>query len=180
MNRHDIRFQPLLLILLCTLPFSLTAEVKLLTDNGFTVQNSIAVEKDPEAVYHAMKLVGQWWNPDHSWSGQPANLYLDARPGGCFCEHLPDGGGVTHLRIIHLKPGEQIRFDGALGPLQGMAINGRMLWMIEATESGSTITFTYHVIGFMEGGFEGLAPAVDGVVSEQLMRLGAFVTAPVE
>ncbi len=21
-----------------------------------------------------------WWNPDHSWSGQAANLYMDARP----------------------------------------------------------------------------------------------------
>lgn len=168
------------LMTLCALPAAISAEVKLLSDNGFTVQHSVAVERDPEAVYHAMKLIGQWWNPDHSWSGEPDNLYLDATPGGCFCERMPDGGGVTHLRIISLKPGEQINFDGALGPLQGMAANGRMIWKIEATEAGSTITFTYHVMGFMEGGFEGLAPAVDGVVGEQLMRLGAFVSAPVE
>lgn len=168
------------LMTLCALPAAISAEVKLLSDNGFTVQHSVAVERDPEAVYHAMKLIGQWWNPDHSWSGEPDNLYLDATPGGCFCERMPDGGGVTHLRIIYLKPGQQINFDGALGPLQGMAATGRMIWKIEATEAGSTITFTYHVMGFMEGGFEGLAPAVDGVVGEQLMRLGAFVSAPVE
>jgi hypothetical protein len=91
---------------------------------------------------------------------------------------LPDGGGVEHLRIIYLAPGKQIRFDGALGPLQGMAVNGRMLWQIEEAESGSTITFTYHVTGIMEGGFEGLAPAVDGVIGEQLTRLGEFLAAP--
>lgn len=178
MNLRMLR--SLVLVALCALPAAISAEVKVLSGDGFTVQHSIAVEKDPEAVYHAMTLIGQWWNPDHSWSGQPANLYLDATPGGCFCEHLPDGGGVTHLRIIHLQPGQQIRFEGALGPLQGMAVNGRMLWRIEAAESGSTVTFTYHVMGFMEGGFEGLAPVVDGVIGEQLTRLGAFVTAPVQ
>ncbi len=73
-----------------------------------------------------------------------------------------------------------IRFEGALGPLQGMATRGRMTWKIDATETGSTITFTYHVNGFTEGGFEGLAPAVDGVIGEQLSRLGAFVSAPVK
>jgi hypothetical protein len=88
---------------------------------------------------------------------------------------LPDGGGVEHLRIIYLAPGSQIHFEGALGPLQNMATHGRMVWKIEPAESGSTITFTYHVTGFMEGGFEGLAPAVDGVVGEQLSRLGGYV-----
>jgi hypothetical protein len=46
-----------------------------------------------------------------------------------------------------------------------------MIWKIEATETGSTIRFTYHVHGFMDGGFAGLAPAVDGVIAEQLTRL---------
>jgi len=161
-----------------SLPFAALASVNVVTPGGFTVEHSAPVAADNDAVYEAMQKIGQWWNPDHSWSGQPSNLYMDARLGGCFCERLPDGGGVEHLRIIYLAPGKQIRFDGALGPLQGMAVNGRMLWKIAEAGSGSKITFTYHVTGFMEGGFEGLAPVVDAVIGEQLLRLGEFLAAP--
>lgn len=164
----------------CLQPFLLAAEVVTLADGGFTVRHTITVTRTPDDVYAAIKNIGQWWNPDHSWSGESDKLYLDARLGGCFCERLADGGGVEHLRIVYLAPGKEIRFDGALGPLQGMAANGRMLWNIEAAEPGSKVTFTYHVTGFMEGGFESLAPAVDGVISEQLNRLGSFLAAAVE
>jgi len=53
-----------------------------------------------------------------------------------------------------------------------MAVEGRMIWKIEATAEGSRISFTYHVHGFLQDGFAGLAPAVDGVIGEQLARLG--------
>lgn len=162
------------------MPLALAAEVTAVSDAGFSIKHTVSVEKDPDTVYQAMTRIGQWWNPDHSWSGQPDNLYMDASIGGCFCERLPNGGGVEHLRIIYLAPGKQIRFDGALGPLQGMATTGRMLWVIDPTDSGSDITFHYHVMGFMEGGFEGLAPAVDGVVGEQITRLGGFLASPTE
>ncbi len=167
-----------LIALILAVPVVLHAEVLAVTDNGFSVQHGITTKAGPEAVYEAMTRIGQWWNPDHSWSGQPANLYMDARPGGCFCERLPDGGGVEHLRIIYLAPGQKIHFDGALGPLQGMATTGRMVWLIEAGEHGTKVTFTYHVIGFMEGGFEGLAPVVGGVIAEQLDRLADLLASP--
>lgn len=170
----------LALIALCALPVGLAAEVKFQSDNGFTVKHEIVVEASPSSVFGAMKNIRQWWSPDHSWTGEAANLYMEAGLGGCFCEHLPDGGGVEHLHIVYFAPGRQIRFDGALGPLLGLPTHGRMIWNIEEGEEGTGITFTYHVMGFMEGGFEALAPAVDGVVGEQLTRLGAFVSAPVE
>lgn len=177
MTNKNMRF---LLLTLCALPLSLAAEVKTLNDGGFTVSHQITVAAGPDAVYSGVQKIGQWWNPDHSWTGQAANLYLDAKPGGCFCERLPDDGGVEHLRIIYLAPGKQIRFDGALGPLMGFPLSGRMIWSWEATGDGTAITFTYHVHGFMEGGFEGLAPAVDGVIGEQLTRLGAFLSTPTQ
>jgi len=146
-----------------------------MNEGGFTSQNTAQVSADPAAVYEAIGDIGKWWNPNHGWTGDANNFYFDARIGGCFCEKLPDGGAVEHLRIIYLAPGKEIRFEGALGPLQGLPTSGRMLWKIEPTESGSTITFTFHVFGFMQGGFEGLAPAVDGVVGEQLSRLAALL-----
>jgi hypothetical protein len=119
--------------------------------------------------------IDQWWNGDHSWSGDASNLYMKTEAGGCFCEHLPNGGWVEHLRIIYLSPGQEIRFEGALGPLQQMAVQGRMIWKVAAVENGSKVSFTYHIHGFYEGGFAGLAPAVDGVIGEQLTRLGEHV-----
>lgn len=168
---------PLMAFLAAVFPQLSKAEVKAVTDSGFTVQHGIVTSADPETVFDAMTRIGEWWNPDHSWSGQADNLYMDAKPGGCFCERLP-GGGVEHLRIIYIAPGKQIRFDGALGPLQGMAATGRMVWTIEAGEAGTSVTFTYHVIGFMDGGFEGLAPIVGGVIAEQLDRLAVLLNAP--
>jgi len=159
-------------LVLCASP-ALRAELVHSGENGFTVRHSLITAAEPFVTYRTMTAhIDQWWNPDHSWSGKAANLYLDAEPGGCFCERLPDGGFAEHLRIIYLAPGSEIRFSGALGPLQSMAVDGRMIWKIEAAEDGTRVTFTYHVIGHPEGGLAGIAPAVDGVIGEQLQRLG--------
>ena len=156
---------------LILLPLSLSAEVSNLNDNGFTSTNTAEVTASPAEVYAAMQNIGSWWNPAHGYTGDASNFYFEPGLGGCFCERFPDGGGVVHLEIIYIAPEKEIRFEGALGPLQGLPTHGRMLWNITPTDSGSTITFTFHVTGFMEGGFEGLAPAVDAVVGEQLTRL---------
>jgi hypothetical protein len=156
------------------LSFSLSAAAEVIDsgENGFSVSHSIEIPAQPSMVYQTMTVaIDEWWNGDHSWSGDAANLYLKPEIGGCFCERLPNGGRVEHLRIIYLSPGQEIRFDGALGPLQKMAVNGRMLWKIEAIDCGSKVSFTYHVNGFLEGGFVALAPAVDAVIGEQLSRL---------
>jgi uncharacterized protein YndB with AHSA1/START domain len=157
-------------------PPSGRAEVLEILPGGFAVQHVAEVSADAEAVWQAMMYrIEDWWNPEHSWSKDAANLYIDARLGGCFCERLPQSGGaVEHLRIIYLEPPKRVRLDGALGPLVEMPVQGRMIWSIEATEGGgSRITFSYRVHGALEDGFAGLAPAVDGVIGEQLQRLTA-------
>jgi hypothetical protein len=169
----------LLLTLACTTAWAapLAAELTVSDEHHFTTRHELLTAAEPDAVFRVMTAwIGQWWNPAHSWSGDGGNLYLEAEPGGCFCERLPDGGFAEHLRIIYLAPASQIRFDGALGPLQTMAVQGRMTWSIEATEPGSRVTFTYHVFGHPEGGLTGIAPAVDGVIGEQLQRLGERLT----
>lgn len=152
---------------------ALHAEITHSGDHGFTTAHSLTVPAEPFVVYRTMTShVDQWWSADHTWSGDAANLYMEVEQGGCFCERLPDGGRVEHLRLIYFAPGSELRFDGALGPLQTMAANGRMTWAIEAAGEGSKVTFTYKVFGHPEGGLSGIAPAVDGVIGEQLARLG--------
>lgn len=160
------------------------AEVTEAGDSSFTVSHTVSTPATPQKVWAAMtQRISEWWHPDHSWSGDAANFYVRAELGGCFCERLPgaDGqpdGGVEHLRIIYIKPGEVIRFDGSLGPFMDMPAQGRMSWAITpAAEggTGSTITFTYRVHGYMDGGFAGLAPVVDGVIGQQIQSLQALL-----
>ena len=165
----------LALALALIVPGSLQAEVTRSGDEGFTVRHMLTTAAEPLIVYRTLTdHIDQWWNPAHSWSGDASNLYISTGSvgGDCFCERLPDGGHVEHLHIIYLAPGAEIRFSGALGPLQTMPVDGRMLWKIDATEGGSQITFTYHVFGHPEGGLGEIAPAVDAVIGEQLQRLG--------
>jgi hypothetical protein len=151
----------------------LQAEITHPTEHGFTVRHSITTNAEAFVIYRTMTShIDQWWSGDHSWSGDAANFYMEVEMGGCFCEKLPDSGRVEHLRIIYFAPGKELRFEGALGPLQAMAAQGRMIWKIEPAEPGNTVTFTYKVFGHPEGGLTAIAPAVDGVIGEQLTRLG--------
>lgn len=166
------------LMILTVIALPLRAELTYLGEHSFTVNHSTETTADPFFVYRTMTShLNEWWNADHSWSGDAANLYMKTERGGCFCERLPNDGRVEHLRIIYLAPGEELRFDGALGPLQTMAVQGRMVWKIEATENGSKVTFNYKVFGHPEGGLADIAPAVDGVIGEQLKRLGQRLNA---
>ena len=173
----NTKFLSGLIMLSLSLPLACRAEVSNIAANGFTIRHTVATGATGDIAWKTMtRHVDEWWNPEHSWSGSAANMYIEPKVGGCFCERLPgegeERGGVEHLRIIYLDPGREIRFDGALGPLQAIAVQGRMIWRIDTdADTGSTIAFTYMVHGFLDGGFAGLAPAVDGVISEQLERL---------
>jgi hypothetical protein len=168
--------QVMLCILFAT-PWTCQAEVLEVTSGGFSISSTVSTSATPTITWKTMiHHISEWWHPDHTWSGDAKNLYMEAELGGCFCENLPldtqgGGGGVEHLRIIYYNPNREIRFDGSLGPLQTLSVQGRMIWKIEASETGSEITFSYMVHGSSAGGFEGIAPAVDSVVRQQLDRL---------
>jgi hypothetical protein len=153
-----------------------SAEVKSISDRGFAVYHEVTTPSAPGAAFNAMvRDVSKWWESAHTWSGSAGNLYFDAQLGGCFCERLPDGGGVEHLRIIYLAPAKEIRMRGALGPLQQMGLQGAMTWKLETVANGTRITFEYIVNGHLPGGFEGLAPVVDGVIGAQLGSLANYL-----
>jgi len=144
--------------------------------NGFTVRSTIRVGKPAAAVYAALtQRVAEWWNPDHSWSGEAKNLSIDARPGGCFCEKLPNGGGVQHMMVIYADPGKRLRMSGGLGPLQTMGVAAT--WSFEFVEvaGGTSVDAIYTVGGYAKGGLAPLAQSVDAVTRGQLDRLEAFL-----
>ena len=88
----------------------------------------MTIQASPENVYAALTgKVGSWWNPEHTYSHDSRNLSIDARPGGCFCEKLDNGGGVEHMKVVLAWPGRMLRMTGALGPLQGSGLAGSMI-----------------------------------------------------
>lgn len=154
------------------------AEVKSSAAGGFEVQSKALVAASPADAYAALVKIGDWWDPAHSYSGKPANLTLNARVGGCFCEKLDGGGTVEHLRVVQARPGVLLRLQGGLGPLQAQAVVGTMSWTFKASERGTEISQTYVVGGYVSGGAEKLAPLVDKMLADQLARLQQRLSAP--
>jgi uncharacterized protein YndB with AHSA1/START domain len=146
------------------------------TPTGFLVKFEVSVNAPSAKVYDALvKQIGSWWNPEHTYSGDAKNLSIDARSGGCFCEKLPNGGAVEHLRVVYIAPREVLRLSGALGPLQASGVAGSMTWKLTGAGDNTRAQLTYSVGGFIDGGFEKVAPGVETVLREQFDRLKLFV-----
>ncbi len=159
------------------------AEVTNTADNGFTVQHQTVISGDTEAVWKAMIAPSRYWSGDHSWSGNAENFYLVPQAGGCFCELIrttsddnikSSDGSVQHMRVIYAHNNKMLRLSGALGPLQGEAVTGTLTMLLQPQGAATVARFTYKVGGYMEFPVDQIAPAVDGVIGEQLARLAAL------
>jgi uncharacterized protein YndB with AHSA1/START domain len=142
---------------------------------GFATAGSVTIAASPDRVWDEMVKPAHWWNAEHSWSGNAANLTLDPRAGGCFCEALPSGGSVEHMRVIYADRGRLLRMTGALGPLQGEGLAATLTVKLQPVAAATRFTWTYKVGGYTDLALAQIAPAVDGVVSEQFHRLASFV-----
>jgi uncharacterized protein YndB with AHSA1/START domain len=151
------------------------AEVLESTASSFLIRHEIAVTAPPDKAWAAFLDIAAWWNPSHSYSGTAANLSLDARAGGCFCEKLANGGSVEHMRVVMVMPGQAFRMAGGLGPLQASALAGSMTFAFAPANGGTKVQLTYGVGGFMQGGADKMAKPVDGVLAEQMRRYQLLV-----
>lgn len=152
-----------------------SAEVVSASSNGFEVRETLSVEKPPAEAFAAFARIGSWWSGEHSFSGNASNLTLELQPGGCFCERLPNGGGVEHMHVTYVDPGKRVILTGSLGPLLFLSTTGVMDVQFEPAGAGTKVTLDYRAAGFFNGGADKIAPAVDGVLREQLTRLKAYV-----
>jgi uncharacterized protein YndB with AHSA1/START domain len=152
------------------------AEVIETSETGFLVRNAELINAPPLKVYSALiERIGSWWDPDHTFSGDSRNLSIEPKAGGCFCERLPDNGGVRHLTVVMLSPGKELRMTGALGPLQEDGLAGSMTWRLSEAAGSTRVELTYSVGGYRPGGLRGIASPVDSVLRGQLLRLKSFV-----
>ena len=153
------------------------AEVVTASANGFEVRETVNLVVPPELALSAFGELPQWWDPEHTYSGDAANLSFDLRPGSCFCERIPGGGGIEHMRVTYLDPGKQVVLTGSLGPLLYEATTGVMDVKVKRVAGGSQLVLDYKVAGFANGGGEKLAGTVDEVLAGQIKRFRAYVTA---
>jgi uncharacterized protein YndB with AHSA1/START domain len=172
-----MRLIPVVIVLAVSLGASAFAEVRETRENAFAVEIVMMVELPPAAAYRASTQVSRWWDPQHTWSGSAKNLSLEPRAGSCFCERLPAGGSVQHGRVIFAKPGELLRLDAALGPLQEMPVTGVLSFQFAPDGPGTRITMNYRVAGGLTMDAARLAPLVDQVMGVQLGRLRDFANA---
>lgn len=148
-----------------------SAEVIESSHGGFATRDVAVVAADRQTVWNALIHPEDWWS--HTWSDDSANLRLDARAGGCFCETIPATGGwpagsVEHMRVIMVMPGSTLRLVGSLGPLQSEGLTGTLTVTLADEGEGTRITWDYITGGearFDPGQF---GPVVDGVQSEFL------------
>lgn len=172
MKKSLFRFSCLFLLLAT----SARAEVTDAEAVGFTTVNEVLIDASVEATWRAaINDVGQWWNSDHTISGDASRMSISAVPQGCFCEDLDGGAGVVHLSVSMVSPGSVLRLTGGLGPLGLMGVSGNMTWEFEALEDATKVTFTYVVGGYRPGGLDNLSEPVDYVIGEALARFKAFV-----
>jgi len=150
------------------------AETSGVSPAGFTVTLGRDIKAPPHQVFTALGQVGSWWTGAHTWSGKASNLSLALDAGGCFCERW-EGNSVMHGQVIMLKPDSMVRLQTSLGPLQAMAVNGVLTIQEQGKDGGTALKLTYKVVGNSDSALDQLAPAVEGVLNEQLKRLALFV-----
>jgi uncharacterized protein YndB with AHSA1/START domain len=148
------------------LPAIAFAEVKQSSADGAIVEHRYQIAATPERAWDVLVHPERWWPADHTWSGDPANLRLIAEAGGCFCENW-GMNGVEHGRVVMSLPGKQLRFRGALGPLQELAATGLLKVTLAAKDGGTEAVVTYRLSGDASQRLDTIAPAVDRVIGEQ-------------
>ncbi|KLI63555.1 SRPBCC family protein [Aurantiacibacter marinus] len=149
---------------------------------GFASSHSVIVAADRSAVWEELVHPEQWWS--HTWSNDSANLHLESRAGGCFCESLPANGdwaagSVEHMRVVMVMPGTMLRMSGSLGPLQSEGLVGTLTVTLSEDDGGIRITWDYIAGGQARFPVAQFGPVVDGVQAEFLgdlvNRLGGAV-----
>ncbi len=149
------------------------AEVAETGPQGFRLKTVRRIAAPPAKVYAALGEIGRWWSNSHTYSGKAENMTIALAPGACFCEALPNGGGVQHGRVVAAMPGAMVRLDAALGPLQDEGVSAALTFSLKAAGEGTELTATYHV-GGARAGLAPMAPIVDGVLTEQVNRLKRY------
>jgi uncharacterized protein YndB with AHSA1/START domain len=136
-----------------------SAEVKAAEKGKFRVEQELILPATPNEVYDAVTGdISGWW--DHSFSGHPKKLYIEARPGGGFYEIFDDAGnGALHATVIYADRGKRLRYTGPLG-FGGNAIDLVTTYDLAAVEGGTKFHLTVTAAGDVDEKLAGITDSV--------------------
>ena len=165
-----------LILLALAVPALALAEVADSSASGFTVRINLTIQAPPDAVYRRLvRNIGDWWNPAHTYTGDSHNLTIEEKPMGCFCEKLPNNGGVRHMEVVNVAPGKTLVMSGALGPLQSMAAAATLTIQLSPVDGATRLAVTYAVSGYLPAGMNSWAGPVNEVLTGQFTRLKNYI-----
>lgn len=158
------------------------AEVVETSADHFVTRDEAVVKATTKATWLALISPGDWWDDDHTWSGDASNMSITPQGGGCFCERIPAvesessvglAGSAEHMTVVLAQPEKVLRMRGGLGPLQSEPVDGVLTITLQpdAASEGTKIVWEYIVGGHMRFPVEKISHAVDGVMSQQLAHL---------
>lgn len=149
-----------LLIIIFSISFAQKKEESEIKYDVFSFIKQVTLPGTPVEIYDAATGdISGWW--DHSFSENPKEFFIEARPGGEFREIFDDqGNGVLHATVIYADRGRLLRFDGPLG-LSGLAIQFVTSFSFEPAGSDSTLFIvSVHAAGEMNSNLPGVVESV--------------------
>lgn len=150
------------------------AEVEASGASGFSLILNTTVPVPPKDAYKRFVQVKSWWSPEYTASGAARTLKLDAKPGGCLCEKLPDGGFMRHFQTARSDPGALLVLSNGMGPLNAIGAQGSLQVEFKPQGSGTAVTLRYMAFGYSVNGWGGYAPQSDRIWQTQLQRYATF------
>ncbi|WP_084397984.1 SRPBCC family protein [Henriciella aquimarina] len=148
------------------------AEIVAASPSHYTLKHEAMSTLSPEDMWERLIQPETWWSPDHTWSGDAANLSLDPQAGGLWQEAW-EGSSVAHGTVLTVMEGKMLRLDAPFGPLQGMGVTVIWTITIKPDGNGSHVTFEEVANGAQASALDQIAPAVDAVKQEAITRLTA-------
>ncbi|WP_019960867.1 SRPBCC family protein [Woodsholea maritima] len=109
--------------------------------SAFTVEIAAPIEEVFEA---ATGDVTAWW--DHSFATDPAQIVIEAHPGGHFYEVFEAGktDGAIHADVIYVQRPTLLRLHGPLG-LSGRSYDLVSTWQLAPGQSDGVTQFTVNL-----------------------------------
>ena len=146
------------------------AEIISASDTHFVLRHEATDARSAEDLWERLINPASWWHPDHTYSGDAANLSLDPRAGGLWRESW-DGGSVAHGEVLLVETGKMLRMNAPFGPLQG--VGAYTIWTITITPDGDASRVVFDEVSTAPAGtgMDELAEAVDFVKTEAISRL---------
>ena len=162
--------------------FPANAEVVNASPDGFELKLERHSERLPKPQFDRILRISEWWSGEHTYSGDASNLRITTLAAGGQWRETWAAGDVEHGRVLSGSRADgiwMVRFEAALGPLQGMGVNGVLTIEVKPSgDTGSNVSFSYMVTGADFQELDQIAPVVDGVLEEQIDNLVSAGASP--